>query len=259
VLERRLLDHDVAVLVAPRLESEGFLIAFSERGGGVSGPPFRGLNLGLKSGDDPERVRENRRRLISALGVPAFACPRQVHSTNVFRVGPESAGRGFADPSEGIPATDALVTTSPDVPIAVLSADCVPLALVDSATGAIAVVHAGWRGVAAGMVQAAIGEFPDPDRVEAVVGPAIGPDHYEVGDDVASAVGAGSEGGAITHRAGSRLLLDLPGTVARSLRNLGVSHVAEARECTACQPERFFSHRRDGSTGRQGLVAVRRS
>jgi len=113
--------------------------------------------------------------------------------------------------------------------------------------------------VAAGMVQAAIGEFPDPDRVEAVVGPAIGPDHYEVGDDVASAVGAGSEGGAITHRAGSRLLLDLPGTVARSLRNLGVSHVAEARECTACQPERFFSHRRDGSTGRQGLVAVRRS
>ena len=66
MLERRLLDHDVAVLVAPRLESQGFLIAFSERGGGVSDPPFRGLNLGLKSGDDPERVRENRRRLIAA-------------------------------------------------------------------------------------------------------------------------------------------------------------------------------------------------
>src|SRR2546425_11110537 len=128
--ERRVLDHDVAVLVAPRLESDGFLVAFSERSGGLSDGPFRGLNLGLKSGDDPDVVRDNRRRLIGALGIPAFACPRQVHSTNVVRVGPESAGRGFDDPAHGIPATDALVTSSPGVPIAVLAADCVPVALV---------------------------------------------------------------------------------------------------------------------------------
>ena len=259
MLDRRVLDHDVTVLVAPRLESEGFLVAFSERSGGVSDGPFRGLNLGLKSGDDPDVVRENRRRLIGALGIAAFACPRQVHSTNVVRVGPESAGMGFVDPANGIPAADALVTASPGVPIAVLTADCVPVALVDPAAGEIAVVHAGWRGVAAGMVRAALGAFANPAGVEAVVGPAVGPDHYEVGEDVAAAVSAASEGGAITRRERSRLLLDLPGTVARTLRNLGVRHVEHVEECTACQPERFFSYRRDGRTGRQGLIAVRLS
>lgn len=259
MLERRVLDHDLAVQVAPGLESDGFLVAFSERAGGVSDGPFRGLNLGLKSGDDPDLVRENRRRLIGALGIPAFACPRQVHSTNVVTVGPDSAGRGFDDPAEGIPATDALVTTAAGVPIAVLAADCVPLALVDPRTGQVAVVHAGWRGVAAGMVRAAVGTFADPSDVEAVVGPAIGPDHYEVGEDVASAVSGASDGGAVIRRDGSRLLLDLPGTVARTLRHLGVKQVERAEECTACEPQRFFSHRRDGRTGRQGLIAVRLS
>ena len=259
MLDRRVLDHDVVVLVAPRLESQGFLVAFSERSAGVSDGPFRGLNLGLKSGDDPDAVRENRRRLIGALGISAFACPHQVHSTNVVRVGPESAGRGFADPAQAIPATDGLVTTAPGVSIAVLAADCVPIALVEPAARAIAVVHAGWRGVAAGMVQAALGAFVNPAGVEAVVGPAVGPDHYEVGEEVASAVSAGSEGGAITRREGSRLLLDLPGTVAQTLRNLGVNQVEHVEECTACQPDRFFSYRRDGRTGRQGLIAMRLS
>src|SRR2546422_1337175 len=259
MLDRRVLDHDVAVLVAPRLESQGFLVAFSERSGGVSDGPFRALNLGLKSGDDPDAVRENRRRLIAALGIPAFVCPRQVHSTNVVQVGLESAGRGFAAPAQGIPAADALVTTSLGVSIAVLAADCVPVALVDPAAGAIAVVHAGWRGVAAGMVQAALGAFANPAGVEAVVGPAVGPRHHEVGEGVAAAVSAASEGGAITRREGSRLLLDLPGTVAQTLGNLGVRQVEHVEECTACRPDRFFSYRRDGRTGRQGLIAMRLS
>src|SRR6266511_2868413 len=188
MLDRRVLDHDVAVLVDPRLESEGFLVAFSERSGGVSDGPFRGLNLGLKSGDDPDAVRENRRRLIGALGIPAFPCPRQAHSTNVVRVGPESAGRGFADSAQGIPATDALLTTSAGVPIAVLAADCVPVVLVDPAAGEIAVVHAGWRGVAAGMVRTVLGAFANPAGVEAIVGPAVGPDHFEVAEERAVAV-----------------------------------------------------------------------
>jgi len=259
VLERRVLDGAITVLVSPGLESQGFLVAFTERAGGVSDGAFRGLNLGLKSGDDPDLVRENRRRLVGALGIPAFACPRQAHSANVVRVGPGSAGIGFTDPADAFAATDGLMTTSRDLPIAVLAADCVPLALVDPGAGEIAVIHAGWRGVAAGMIRAALGTFADPADVEAVIGPAIGPDHYEVGPEVATAVSAASEGGAVTRREGSRLLLDLPGTVARTLRRLGVKSVEEAEECTACQAERFFSYRRDGSTGRQGLVAVRSS
>src|SRR5437867_9658021 len=107
MLDRRVLDHDVTVLVAPRLESKGFLVAFSERSGGVSDGPFRGLNLGLRSGDDPDVVRENRRRLIGALGIAAFACPRQVHSTKVALVGQGPAGRGSAVPATGFPAADA--------------------------------------------------------------------------------------------------------------------------------------------------------
>ena len=257
MLERRVLDHDVAVLVAPELESRGYLVAFTERAGGVSDGPFRGLNLGLKSGDDPAVVMENRRRLIAALGIPEFACPRQTHSTNIAPVGPESAGKGFADPAEAFPATDALVTSSPGVPIAVLAADCIPLALVDPKSGRVAVVHAGWRGVAAGMIPAALAEFADPDRVEAVVGPGVGPDHYEVGEDVAALVAAGSGGGAVTGREGRRLLLDLPGTVGRTLETLGVGRVDRADQCTACQADRFFSYRRDGRTGRQGLIAAR--
>lgn len=259
MLARRVLDHGVAVLIAPRLESDGFLVAFSERGGGVSEGVFGGLNLGLRSGDFPQLVKENRRRLIAALGIAEFACPRQAHSTSVAEIGPHNAGSGFADPSDAVPATDALVTSSPGVPVAVLAADCVPIALVDPETRKVAVVHAGWRGVAAGMVSAALGSFPEPSGVAAVIGPAVGPDHYEVGPDVAAAVAAASDGGAVTRREGSRLLLDLPGTVARTLRNLGVGRVDRAEECTACEPERFFSYRRDGRTGRQGLVAVRLS
>jgi hypothetical protein len=257
VLERRILDHDVAVLVAPGLESQGLLVAFTERAGGVSDGPFRGLNLGLKSGDDPAMVMENRRRLILALGIPEFACPRQAHSANIAQVSPESAGKGFADPAEAFPATDALVTSSPGVPIAVLAADCIPVAIADPSSGKVAVIHAGWRGVAAGMVRVALGQFADPSRTEAVVGPGVGPDHYEVGEDVAAAVSAGSAGGAVTRREGERLLLDLPGTVARTLENLGVKRVERADQCTACQSDRFFSYRRDGRTGRQALIAAR--
>jgi purine-nucleoside/S-methyl-5'-thioadenosine phosphorylase / adenosine deaminase len=121
------------------------------------------------------------------------------------------------------------------------------------------VVHAGWRGVAAGVIRAAVAAFSQPSGVLAAVGPAIGPDHYPVGKDVAAAVGAASTRGAVAEGNGDRALLDLPGTIHRLLVEAGVTRVESAALCTACHSDRFFSHRRDSSTGRQALIGARLS
>jgi YfiH family protein len=244
--------------VSTREESDGFLVAFTERTGGTSRGSFRSLNLGLRSGDDQERVRENRRRVCAALGITSFACGQQAHGAGTARIGPRRAGAGFSDPEDAVPGVDALVTSSRGVAMAVLVADCVPLALVDPAAGRVCVVHAGWKGVAAGILQAALRPFAEPSRVRATMGPAIGLDHYEVGEDVALAVSAASGAGAKTRRVGSRLFLDLPGTVAVILKEHGVRTIERSGDCTACQKDRFFSYRRDGQTGRQALIAMRR-
>lgn len=258
MMDRRVLEGGIHVLVPDRLESDGFLVAFTERTGGVSEHAFRSLNLGLRCGDDPARALENRHRVCGAVGVPPFALVRQVHGTRVVRAGRRRMGAGFQDPSTALGSADAIVTSSRGVALAVLTADCVPVALADPAAGRLAVVHAGWRGVAHGVLRSAVGCFPRPAEVRAAVGPAIGPDHYEVGEEVAGAVSAASPSGAVTSRSGSRLLLDLPATVTRILRGLGVRRIDREEVCTACEPDRFFSYRRDGVTGRQALVAMRR-
>ncbi|HEY3208332.1 MAG TPA: peptidoglycan editing factor PgeF [Actinomycetota bacterium] len=257
-MDRRVLEGGVHVLVPERLESDGFLVAFTERAGGVSEDAFRSLNLGLRCGDDPARALENRRRVCGAVGVPPFALVRQVHGARVVRAGRKRIGAGFEDPSTALGSADAIVTSSCGVALAVLAADCVPVVLADPAAGRLAVVHAGWRGVAQGVLGSAVGCFPNPAAVRAAVGPAIGRDHYEVGDEVASAVSMACPGGAVTTRSGSRLLLDLPATVSKILTALGVRSIDREEVCTACEPDRFFSHRRDGITGRQALVAMRR-
>jgi polyphenol oxidase len=258
LMDRRVLDGGVRILVPQRLESDGFMVAFTERAGGASREAFHSLNLGLRCGDDPARALENRQRLCRALGIPSFALVRQVHGATVVRAGRGRSGAGFEDPSTALGNADAIVTSSRRVPLAVLTADCVPVALADPRTGQLAVVHAGWRGVAGGILPAAVGRFPNPAEIRAAVGPAIGPDHYEVGPEVAEGVSAACPGGAVTTRSGSRLLLDLPATVGRILSGLGVRGIEREEVCTACDPERFFSHRRDGITGRQALVAMRR-
>ena len=257
MLERRELGRGIVALVSRPLESAGFLVAFTERSGGTSAAPYRSLNLSLATDDAPESVRENRRRACDALSIERFATGEQVHGARIGRVGPKRAGAGFEDRSDSVAGTDALLTTSRGVAIGVLVADCVPIALADPQSGRLCVVHAGWREIAAGVVSTAIGAFPDPTSVRAAIGPAIGPDHYEVGQDVALAVSAASAGGAVVARRGNRIFLDLPGTVARILKERGVRRIEDAGLCTACETRRFFSHRRDGVTGRQALLALR--
>jgi YfiH family protein len=256
VLERRRLPGGVAALVSPILEADGYLVAFTERTGGSSSGPFASMNLGLRVGDEGGLVVQNRRTVCRSLGIAPFACGEQVHGAGHAWVGPDRAGAGFADVPGAILGVDALFTDSSTVPVAMLTADCVPLALVDPSAGTVAVVHAGWRGIAAGIVPAVLERFEEPSAIRAAVGPAIGVDHYEVGDDVARAVSAATPGGAPSRKEGSRLFLDLPGAVEATLRSAGVRSIERAEECTACEPERFFSYRRDGVTGRQALVAA---
>lgn len=255
-LERRMADG-VAVEVSRTAEADGFLVAYTERSGGVSRGAFESLNLGLLAGDDPVRVSTNRARVCAALRIPPFACGGQVHGARVERVGPRRAGAGFSDPGEALAGADGLVTSSREVPVSILVADCVPLALFSPERGAVAVVHAGWRGVAAGIVPAALLRVGEPNGVRAVIGPSIGVDHYEVGEDVVAAVSSASEGGARTRRSGGRLYLDLAATVATVLEEYGARAIEWSGECTACQPDRFFSYRRDARTGRQALIAAK--
>jgi polyphenol oxidase len=256
-VERRKLSRGVHAVVSRALEREGFLAAFTERSGGVSDPPYRSLNLGFHTGDSPERVTENRRRAVAALEVPEFASSEQVHGADLVRVGDKRAGAGFADPGEAITRSDALVVSRDRLPVAVLVADCLPIALASPSEGRLVAVHAGWRGLAAGIMARAAEAFDDASGVVAAIGPAIGPCHYEVGEDVAQAVASSSPAGVVTERRNGRLFLDLAGTAARVLRDVGVGSVDRAGICTAHESQRFYSHRREGATGRQALIAMR--
>jgi YfiH family protein len=223
-----------------------YAVAFTTREGGVSEGAFRSLNLGLATADRPEHVEENRRRAVGALGgdSAALALNRQVHGSHVVRARAGSRGE-----VEG----DALWTDEPGLPLGALTADCVPIALVRTAgeRPALAVVHAGWRGLLAGVVGAAVETLGE--TVAAAVGPAIGPCCYEIGDDVAAPLRAAFGVDAVRDGRG-----DLPLAATRALRAAGVARVDRLGACTACDA-RFFSHRRDrGLTGRQGVLGLLR-
>lgn len=236
----------------------GARAAFSSRLGGVSEPPFDGLNLGVLTDDSPAAVTENRRRLAAALGFAPerIAYARQVHGAELaaHAVANLPLRCSFATTSEaeeqreagGLEA-DGHVVTEPDLAALVFTADCLPVAL--AGPGGVAMLHCGWRGLAAGIVAAgaeAIG------ATHGAIGPGIGACCYEVGDELLAAfadLGAGVAAGR---------MLDLPEVVRRLLLAAGVERVQTASLCTSCEPGLFFSHRRDlGRTGRQaGLVWI---
>ena len=219
-----------------------YVVRFSTRRGGVSDDAYASLNIGLLTADDDRRVAENRRRLFEAAGAdPERASwPQQVHGADVVRGG----GRGRL--------ADAVWTDEPGEALVVVTADCVPVALarIDGDRPAIALAHVGWRGLVAGIVPATVRAL-GVRLVAAAIGPGIAGCCYEVGEDVAGPVRAAFGFGLV--RAGR---LDLPGAVERALLAAGCVRIDRLDECTACHPERYFSHRREaGLTGRQGALA----
>jgi purine-nucleoside/S-methyl-5'-thioadenosine phosphorylase / adenosine deaminase len=237
--------HDVSP------ESPGVLMAFSTRQGGVSQPPFDTLNLGRSTADDPDAVDENRARLLRSIG---FSPSR------VVTLGQIHGARVVTADAPGLqPECDAAATRTPGLALAVTGADCLPLLFV--AGDAVAVAHAGWRGILAGVAEAALqavcsaGMVP-PAEADAHLGPCIRACCYEVGEEVAERFP--SE--AMSRHAHS-VHLDLPAAVRLRLMSAGLplERIEDTGACTACDPSRYFSHRRDrGSTGRHwGVIGWR--
>jgi YfiH family protein len=219
-----------------------YAVAFSTRRGGVSHAPFDTLNLGRRTDDDPAHVAENRRRLCAEAGTdPELLCfGRQVHGATVRRAGGRSA------PGDG------LWTDVPGEPLLVFSADCLPVAVARANGGqpAIAALHVGWRGLLAGIVRSAVANLGG-SPLAAAIGPGIGPCCYEVGSEVATPFRERFGDDVVTDG-----LLDLWTAAERALRAAGVESVHRTDLCTSCNPDLFFSHRRDlGRTGRQGMIA----
>ena len=224
-----------------RWEAEGYAVAFTTRLGGVSEGPYASLNLGRKSGDDVECVDENRRRMCEAVGadLEKLALNYQVHSTRVLRAAPAMRGEH----------ADGLWTDEPGLPILAMSADCLPIVLAraGAADPAVAVLHAGWKGLLAGIVEAGVDALGG-GTLTAAIGPGIGPCCYEVGEEVSSLFDAD-----LTRDR----RLDLWAAAERALRVAGVERVDRLDLCTRDHPELFFSHRRDGrARGVQGVIGA---
>ncbi|MEA2229631.1 MAG: purine-nucleoside/S-methyl-5-thioadenosine phosphorylase / adenosine deaminase, partial [Solirubrobacteraceae bacterium] len=207
---------------------------FTTRRGGVSEGPFASLNLGLWTDDEPGHVRKNRAR-VQRIGGGRLAQAHQVHGTTVVEADPDV-----------VPEADGHVTAQAGVAPIVLVADCVPVALV--APEGVAMLHAGWRGLAGGILAEGVARLRGlgAGRIAAAIGPGAGPCCYEVGPEVHAALGT------------SGRTVDLKAIARTQLEDAGVAEVHDAGLCTMCDPEAFFSHRRDGGvTGRQAGVVWR--
>jgi YfiH family protein len=227
-----------------------YRVSFSTRVGGLSDGPYSSLNLGMLTEDDPARVVANRTRLCEAVGADPDGATMgwQRHGANVTRAQP----RGIVTPGTVYDHCDGLWSDEPGRAMLLLTADCLPIAVArrDGAAPAVAIMHAGWRGLLAGIVAAGVRALGRA-RIAAAIGPGIGPCCYEVGEDVASPFREAF--GEDDVRNGR---LDLWTAAERALRAAGCSSVERFDVCTACGSDRFFSHRRDeGRTGRQGVIA----
>jgi hypothetical protein len=222
--------------------------AMTTRGGGVSAGPHASFNLATHVGDEPVAVAENRRRLRAALELPAEpSWLEQVHGIRVAVLpGPVTA------------AADAAVSFSRGSVCAVLVADCLPVFLANRSGDRVGIAHAGWRGLAAGVIEATVAALDcEPGELVAWLGPAIGPRAFEVGGEVREALLARDAGAVSAFRAGrdGRWFADLPALARRRLAAAGVAAVHGGGLCTHSDPSRFYSYRRDGRTGRMAALA----
>ena len=258
--------------VAPNVHA-----AVTLRDGGVSGAPWATLNLGAHVGDAPAAVAENRRRVRAALKLSAEPLwLNQVHGTTVLDAdAADAAGTAPTGGTSGLPTTpvpvaaDAAVTREADRVLAVLVADCMPVLFADRAGEVVAAAHAGWRGLAGGVLEATVAAMAvEPSQLRAWLGPAIGPLHFEVGDEVRAAFvahdGAAALGFARNPRHAQaplpgrgRWLCDLELLARQRLAALGVGQVTSSGTCTYSDSARCYSFRRDGRTGRMAALIWR--
>jgi YfiH family protein len=234
------------VIQIEEFEGCGISHAFFSRRGGVSTGMYHSLNCGFGSGDDPLAVRANRARAMAALDLPAEALVtcHQHHSAEVAIVHADSL------PAEPL-KVDALVTTSPNLALGILTADCAPVLFADSRGQVVGAAHAGWRGALGGVIETTVDAMIEcgarADNIVAAIGPTIGPVSYEVGPDFPAAFLEQEAGNAAFFRAGARqghFLFDLPGYIATRLTRLGLGGIMRL-DCDTCGNDaNFFSYRR---------------
>jgi YfiH family protein len=241
----------------PLLEAARLPHAILTRRGGKSCSPYDSLNMGSSVGDDPECVRENRRRAFALFNRDPQSSPElfQVHSTRILLGRPRVAG-------ETLPQADGVVTDSPSLTLMMRFADCVPILLYDPVRHAAGIAHAGWKGTLAGVAASAVNALREhfgsrPEDLLVGIGPSIGPDHYPVGEDLARAFRAsfGPAAEAWLERCDDGIHLDLWAANEFVLRRSGVEKIETAGICTACHTDDWFSHRAEhGRTGRFGAM-----
>ncbi len=225
----------------------GLRAAFTLRQGGISGAPYDSFNLAAHVGDAPEAVSANRSELRARLQLPDEPLwLEQVHGAQVVD----------ADRLAGsAPRGDAAVSRRPGRVLAVLVADCLPVLLAARDGGAVAVAHAGWRGLAAGVLEAAVGALAGSGPLQAWMGPAIGAAHFEVGDEVHAALATGQAATkAFRRNARGRWQCDLHALARLRLAALGIESIDADQSCCYADSQRFYSYRRDGTTGRMAAL-----
>lgn len=243
---------DLEYLTSPLLADTPH--CFSTRFGGVSEGALASLNLGVHRGDKPANVLENYRRLGEAVGFDPkrTVFTKQIHSDIIERVGVSDCGRGLIVSVEN--GCDGLVTNEPEVVLTVFSADCTPILLYDPVAKAVGAVHAGWRGTAAAIAAKAVermaAEFGSkPENIRAAIGPCISQCCFETDRDVPEAMlnAFGDAAKEAIRETGSKYYVNLKALNALALTRAGVRQIDIATECTACEPNRFWSHRRVGN------------
>ncbi len=259
-------------IITKKQDSVEYLIAenivvphgFTTRVGGVSTGYLASLNIGMHRGDDPENVAENYRRLENAIGfsVKKLVLANQTHS-DIIRVVTDKDCLGSLSHRD-FPECDGLVTNTAGVALTVFTADCTPILLHDPVTGAVGAVHAGWRGTALGIAKKAADAMVSAfgcqrSNICAAIGPNIGVCCFETDSDVPEAMlsALGEDAKPFIHPHGDKFHVDLKQINALWLRRSGITNIEISKDCTACAPNRFWSHRVTGGTrGSQGAVIV---
>ena len=245
-------------------ENIGVPHCFSTRFGGVSSGYLASLNLGFHREDAPENVAQNYRILGEAVGfsLSDIVAAKQIHSDIVYVA--TAADREKCMVEGASPVCDALITNEPGVALNVFTADCTPILYHDPVTGAVGAAHAGWRGTAAGIAAKTVQAMVDaygckPENIRAAIGPHIGPCCFETDWDVPQAMldALGEEARPFIERRGDKYYVNLTEVNSLFLRRAGVVHISASADCTACQPDRFWSYRRVGTRrGAQGAIIL---
>ncbi|MBM6551594.1 peptidoglycan editing factor PgeF [Marinomonas ostreistagni] len=235
-------------VITPQWPAPAHVKAYTTtRLGGVSKAPFNSFNLGAHVGDDPSHVAHNRQQLKALLGFKGeVQWLNQIHSAEVATL-----------PAESLSAADASFSAQPNVVCAVLTADCLPVLMTDAAGTQVAAAHAGWRGLCDGVLENTLAQFSEPTEVVAWLGPAIGPQVFEVGDEVRAAfvsVDPAAEAAFTKRDQPGKWLADLYQLARQRLIKAGCEQIYGGNECTYSDVERFYSYRRDQQTGRMASL-----